>query len=347
MVDVANWVRIFAAVPEDDLVEKRTAAVKDLAGKFIKDGSVPGLLKAANDIAMAVDAKAEMPTGLADEVQTSVRKTAAAFVAAGAELETTVCALMAALEVIEGGRPGNGILTKQELFALGLWSALGFQLSASAGQLEALRASLLHAAQALVLNSAHTSRERQNVPDIKAAAPDPGDGAAIATAINTATNAAVSALRNNAQLDREEIELLWWILGDWSELLQVRFSDLENRASATLAAGLEAGAIARRVPSQAHRHLVLRQASPPAEEVSLTDLLKGIGDDRTKLSASFNGDALIDAYPAVFPLLHALRTGLGAAGNSKIKRSYTQWAERALLERAALRVMALLSQPGK
>jgi hypothetical protein len=347
MVDVASYVRIFAATPDDDLVEKRTAAVRDLAAKIAKDSQPSSLLQAANDVALAVDAKAPMPEGLAEDVQASVRKTAKAFVAAEAELEVTVCALMAALEVIEGAKSGGLVLTRQEFFALGLWSALGFQPPRSEPKLEELRGTVLRAAQALVLRSAHTSRERHKVMEVKATAPDPVDGATIAAAIGAATNAAVAALRANAQLDREEIDLLWWVVGDWSELLQRPFADATNKAAAALAAGLEAGAIIRRVPSSAHRHLVLRQAAASDEEVTLPELLKRLGDDRDKLAASFADEAFVGDFPAVFPLLHAVRTGKVTDAKSRLKRSHGEWAERALLERATLRVISVLSQSGK
>lgn len=346
MVDVAAHVRIFAAVTDDDLVEKRTAAVKDLAGKLVKDTQVTALLKAANDVALAVDAKAPSPASLAEDVQTSVRKTAKAFLAEGAELEVTVCALMAALEALEKAKPGTGVLTRQEVFALGLWSALGFQPPRAEPKLEELRAVTLRAAQSLVLRGGHLSRERKEVRDVSATVPDPADGATVATAIAAATNGAVAALRDNAQLDREEIDLLWWVVGDWSDLLQRRFVDATNKAAAAIAAGLEAGALVRRVPSEAHRHLVLRQASPPDEEITMTELLKRIGDDRRDLARSFEGETYVGEFPAIFPLLNAIQTGGAADGKSRIKRSHSDWAARALLERATLRVISLLSQPG-
>lgn len=347
MVEVATYVRIFAAVPDDDLVEKRTAAVKDLSAKFIKDGDVLVLLRAAQSVALAVDAKAPMPADFAENVQASVRKTAVAFVAKDAELEVTVCGLMAALQALEGAKPGSGVLSKQELFALGLWSALSFQPVRTEAKLEELRVAVLNAAQSVVLKAGHTSRERQPVLDVKTAAADPGDGQAIATAVDAATNAVVTVLRTNAQLDREEIDLLWWVVSDWSDLLQQRFEGATNKTAAAVAAGLEAGGIVRRVPIAAHRNLVLRQAAPPAEEITLAELIKRLGDDRGKFAASFAALGYVAETPAVFPMLLALRTGSPGDMKSRTKRAHTEWAERALLERAILGIVSLLSKPGK
>jgi hypothetical protein len=76
-------------------------------------------------------------------------------------------------------------------------------------------------------------------------------------------------------------------------------------------------------------------------------LLKRLGNDREKLAASFEGDGRVGDYPAIFPLQNALRTGSDANSKSGIKRGLAEWAERALLERAILRVISLLPQPGK
>lgn len=347
MVEVATYVRIFATTPDDDLVEKRTSAVKDLAAKFMKDTHVNQLLATAHLVALAVDAKTPMPGEFAESVQTAVRKTALAFVAKDAELEVTVCGLMASLHVLERAKPGTSILTKEELFALGLWSALGFQPPRAESKLEALRVAVLNAARSVVLKAGHTSRARQPVEDVKTEVPDSADVPTTAKAVEDATNVAIGALRVNAQLDREELDLLWWVVSDWSEVLEQRFEGAPNKASTAIAAGLEAGSKLRRVPIAAHRNLVLRQAAPPADEITLTELIKRLEDDRSKLAASFASDTYPTELPAIFPMLSALRTGTATDAKSRMKRTHSEWAERTLLERSILSIVSLLSKPGK
>lgn len=346
-VDIANWVRIFAAVPDDELVVKRTAAVKDLAAKLQKQTTVPDLLGSADDIARSVQADADIPEALAENVQTIVRKTAAAFVAAEAPLEVTVCALMAALWVLDGAKGGKGEITTTEVFALGLWLALGFQEPRDDGKLEELRLTVLDKARSLVLASASTTRERHAVADVDADPADPFDAEQVAGSIDAAVNKAIAALRINAQLDREELDLLWWVLGDWSELLNARFDGMENAAARGLAAGLEAGSIIRRMPSDGHRHLVFRQGAPTADELSLVDLLAQLGELRAKLAGAVNGSHHVLTHPRIFALLHAIQTGTTSSKADERKRPMSEWTERALIERASLRVFALLGTPGK
>ncbi len=347
MVDVAAYARIFAAVPDDDLVGKRTSAVKDLGAKIVKGNQIPVLLQYANDIALAVDASAGAPATLLGDVQASVRKTAVAFVAEEAPLEATVCALMAALQVIEGGKPSRSVLTSVDLFAVGLWSALGFQSARKEAKFEELRVAVLARAQALIASSAEAGRLRHAIPDVVAVAPAELDGTNLAKTVNEATNPALSALRYNAQIDREEIDLLWWVIGDRSRLLGHRFSATSTPVATALAAGLEAGEIVRRVPGAAHRNLAQRQGGAADEAYTLKELLQALGDDRVKLAVSFEGDAQVTSYPAVFPLLHALKVGHGSDPKSRLKRSLVEWTERALLERAILGVVATLSTAGR
>lgn len=347
MVDIAAYARIFAAIPDDDLVGKRTSAVKDIGAKIVKGNQTAVLLQYANDIALAADASAGPPAALLSEVQASVRKTAVAFVAEEAQLESTVCALMAALQVIEGGKPSRNVLTSVDLFAVGLWSALGFQPARKEAKLEELRAAVVVRAQALIASSAEAGRLRHPVPDVNAAPPATLDSASVATTVNDSTSPTVDALRYNAQIDREEIDLLWWVIGDRSRLLNQRFSTAPNRVAAALAAGLETGEIVRRVPGAAHRNLAQRQGGAADEAYTLKELLQALGDDHLKLAASFSGSSQVDGYPAVFPLLHALRAGKGSDSRSRLKRSLAEWTERALLERAILGVVSTLSAAGK
>jgi hypothetical protein len=344
MSNIATHVRIFDPQPTDDLVTKRTAAIKELSSGFAKGRSVPEIFQSANDLALAVEAKGAFSEALAKEIESAISKPAEAFIAEGQELEMTVCGLLGALQSLDHPPSSSSNLAALNVFAIGLWSALSFQAPRLEAKLEALRVELLGKAQEYTLRAAINTRRRIKVPDINFAVPEPFDAAGVAASFKTGVATTIEALRANAAVDREEIDLLWWVLGDWSELLDRRFSALDNPAAAAIASGLEAGRMLRRMPADAHRHLVLRPLGHvhKPDLLSLPGLLKVLDGDRGRLAAPYAHDKIVAACPAAFPLLTALRSGLATDAKAKIKRSLQDWACRALLESAALHVTSHL-----
>lgn len=83
MINIAAHVRIFDPEPEDDLVVKRTAAIKDLSSRYSKKQTVEVILQRANDLARAVEVKGKLSETLAEEIEIAVFKYAEAFVAKG------------------------------------------------------------------------------------------------------------------------------------------------------------------------------------------------------------------------------------------------------------------------
>ncbi|HXO71605.1 MAG TPA: GTPase-associated system all-helical protein GASH [Bradyrhizobium sp.] len=343
MIDVAAHVRIFNADPGDDLVTKRAAAVRDLSARYIKNRQVGPIFQLANDLALAADSKgAHVSDAMSKEVEAAVRKGGAdAFVAEGQGLQVTVCGLMAALQSLESVSPTTGDVTTQLVMAVGLWAALGFQAPRREPKLEALRVELLNTARDFVLKSATSSRDRTKVPDLNVVAAKELDAAIIAQSATNGIRPVVNALRTNAALDREEIDLLWWVLGDWSELLDRRYSAASETVSTAIASGIEAGSMLRRMPGDAHRNLVLRHVKG-SKSFTLAEVIEELGEDRARVAAPYASDVIVASCPGVFPLLSALNTGSSSHAKLKAKRSLIEWSERALLEASALHVCAQL-----
>lgn len=334
-INIATHVRIFDPDPQDDLVVKRTAAIDALGGRFNKKSTVPAILQWANDLAIAVESKgSHLSDLLSKEIEAAIRKPSDAFVAEGQGLQMTVCGLLGALQSLDGAQPSSGTLTVADVLAVGLWSALSFQTPRTEPKIEALRSELLGKAQELVLASATSSRKRQRIPEPEIAEPKEFNAAGVGQSVKSAFKATIDALASNAAIDREEIDLLWWVLGDRSELLARRLSSGQGPAALAVAAGLEAGRMLRRMPGEAHRHLVLRNLAGQGSS-SLAELLKAVGDDRAALSTKYADDPTIVACPAIFPLITMLRTGSASHARSKSKHSLADWATRALLESAA------------
>lgn len=344
MTNYPTHIRIFDIDPTDDLVKKRTQSIKDLSAKFLAKQTVLESLQRANDLAKAIEAKGGLSTRLADSVASAINKHATAFVKEGQDLQILVCGFLAATTALETATPSTGPLLTSDVLASGLWSALSFQPARSEAKIEALRQDLLAQAQRLVLATAASARARKPVPDFNVSLTDGADEAAQSAAIATGAASTIAALRENAAVDREELDLLWWIQSGWSDLLDRRFSDSPVQAAA-LASGLECGRLLRRMPGGAHRSLVLRHVGD-GEPMTLPELLNSLGDTRAKLAAAYADNTTLAACPAVFPLITALGSDRPANPNGKIKRPLSEWASRALLESAVLHVTAHLPSVG-
>ena len=151
-----------------------------------------------------------------------------------------------------------------------------------------------------------------------------------------ATAGTIDALRYNAALDREELDILWWVLAATSSVLEKPLASL-SPVSRAIATGIELGALLRGLPGQSHRNLSVRGVDE-VEELSLAGVVDALGDDRPALATSFGSEALVDDAASVFPLLNAIRAGSSALAGAEVRRSLREWCARALLERAVLRV---------
>lgn len=333
MANTATVIRIFNANPSDDFVEKRNAAIKELSDKLKKRCNFNEILQTADDLVAAMSAKASMPENLAAQVVAALQKQSPSFVREGENMQMLVCAFAAAHSALEGAQPSAAAYSALDLLAVALWLGLSFQPARSEARLEALRFDLLELTRGLISRSALSGRKRQPVPDFSVTLGEE-ELTGFSEKFNAGTLRAIDALRTNAALDREELDLLWWVLENWSTLLERDFGKADA-PSAALAAGIEAGKLLRRLPAEAHKHIVLRNISR-VKEFSLTDLLTAIGADRQRLVAAYPDETIITAYPHIFSLLSALATGKAKGSAAKIKRPLCDWASRALVESAIL-----------
>jgi hypothetical protein len=336
-MDIAQHIRIFDKTPGDELVEKRTEAIITLAGKYKDLTSVDNLLLLAADLTKGVAKGDRLPESRVTEVEAVIKDKSTSFVREGQDLQILTCALLAALKWLEDAAPTDGVWSRQDVLALGLWSGLGFQIPRTEERLEGLRLELLVTARNLVLASAAKARTRQEVPTVTVKMPEAYDTAKVGTAIQNGAAKAIDTLRVNAALDREEIDLLWWILSDCSKFSGKPFSSMSELA-AVVAAGLEAGGIVRRIPAEAHKQLILRQLKGD-RKVRMQEVLDSLKEERGQIAAFFENNHLLAGRELLFPLVSACITGK-AGGKGAGARSFdlSDWGARALLESAILHV---------
>jgi GTPase-associated system helical domain len=338
MIEIARHVRIFDKDPSDDLVLKRTAAVTAIAEKFLQLQYVTDLLALANDIATGVGSNGfTISETRSVEIEDLVKIGSTAFVREEQRLQLLVLSMLAVLQIIKDVEPGRGGWTKNEVIAIGLWLALSFQVPRSEPRLEALRAELLASGRDLVVRSAEAARVRRQVPDIAVKTADITEIPKLGDAIKNGASKTIDILRTNAALDREEIDLLWWVLSDWSVLFQKSFGSMSVPMVA-IASGMEAGRLMRRLPSEAHKHLVLRRITENPT-FSLQGVVTSLNDESATLRGLFADNENVKTCPSVFPLL------AGIHGNiiSGRELSLRDWGGRALLESSVIHISGLTS----
>lgn len=336
---MAKYVRIFWPDPKDDDVVRRNAAVTALQTWISAFQDTWSAIRLASALADSVaDGKAR------DVFATRVEKAivdagSAAFVREEHDLEIIVVALVTALELVRRN-PDESAWTPADVLAAGLWSALSFQAPVAEEPLELLRQELLVAARDRTMLTAERARRRVPVPEIGPLSipENQPTGTRANSAYRKATEPLVKALRENAELDREELEFLWWKTEDWSESLDAPLSDAAPLVRATVA-GLDGASKLRRLPASGHRNVVLRGV-PAGHPVTLAALLTALGGHRAALAKSVDAER-VGGSPTVFPLLAAISTGEAACSGADIERGARDWGARALLEGGILQVATL------
>jgi len=348
MYDIAEHIRIFEANPDDDLVTKREAAIKVVVGKLGKKISFEELLNLADDISTAMFDLNVSDSPICEDMIEALKAKSSSFSATDNALQVAVCAALAVLKFISNSAPANGRVTNSVFLSFALWSALANRQPIKDPKLESLRLEVLNEARELTLRSANAARIRASIPALKwpnkgnvKETVDEEDTSAVdfdATAKKT-----IGSLELNAALDREELDILWWVLGGWSDIAQSRLHTLSelNRA---IISGIEISMMLRRVPGNAHQHMTLRGIEED-KEFTMPQALAELGPLKVNLSQSFSSETLIQDNGAVLPLLNAVCFGPDGSALKGQKLNVSSWGARALIEGALLRMVNLPVSP--
>ncbi|HDR8983178.1 GTPase-associated system all-helical protein GASH [Burkholderia vietnamiensis] len=336
---MAKYVRIFWPDPKDEDVNRRNAAVAAIQAWISAFDDSWAVIQLASALAESV-ADGQARDAFALEVERAIVDAgSAAFVRDNHDLEIIVVAVVSALDLVRR-EPANTSGTPVDALAAALWSALSFQAPLLQEPIELLRQEVLVAARERTMLLAERSRGRVPVPEIgpltlSEAQPT---GSRANMAYRKATEPLVKALRENAELDREELEFLWWTVEDWSDALDGRLSDADPLVRAVVA-GMDGASKLRRLPASGHRNVVLRGV-PAGNSAALAELLTALGDHRSALAKSINAER-VGQMPTVFPLLAAIASGDADRSGADIERAAREWGARALLEGGILQVKML------
>jgi hypothetical protein len=336
-MNLARYVRIFSVQPTDELVEKRGAAVEGLCKSYLAVETPLNALKLATGLVRGVrDGK--LPDALNKHAADIIAAHSPSFSIEDGELDALVCSLVATLKCLSEMDSDGAGFNAHDALACALSSGLDCQQPLAEARLEELRKEVLEAALAHLARRAKEIRERLEFPSFAVAEDDEGEDEEPLDTLRTA----VDALRWNAELDREEIDLLWWVLADWSSLLRAHFSR-RNDLTGFVAGGLEMARKLRHLPAESHYQITLRFV-PANSDCSLRGLVDATAADMDALRAGLEPlKRLVPEHPSVFPLLSSLISGQAAEAAEDAVHPYPTWVRRVLSE-AVLAHQLLVSQ---
>jgi len=338
MNKLAEYALLFGAIVNDDWVEKRRKAVADIL-QWIAKFSAQDAIRHASDLANAMGNVEKLPSATSALIAGKIQEHAVSFVASSEsdELQIKVLLAVAVMDLFDQELPTSQSEVA-DLLAAALWSALSYQLPIEETKSENVRRDLLEACRARALSAADAGRERTQVPAIGVVtiSQDSPAGLKVNQAFRKAVEPMVVALESNAELDREELDFMWWLLANHSDSLDVPLAALPSPTRA-LASGIDAANRLKKLPGHGHRHIVLRDVLD-GEPIALPELLAAITDHRENLAAALPPPA---QAPAVFPLLYAIANCSSEAEFSSQRRSLADWGARALLEGSVARLATL------
>jgi len=335
MNNLAEYSLLFGAIVNDDWVEKRRRAVADIV-QWIAKFSAQDAIRHASDLANAMGNVEKLPSTTSALIAGKIQNHAVSFVASSESDEHQIKVLfsVAVMDLFDQELPASQSEVA-DLLAAALWSALSYQLPIEETKSENVRRDLLEACRARALSAADAGRERREVPAIAAVtiSQDSPAGLKVNQAFRKAVEPMVVALESNAELDREELDFMWWLLANHSDSLDASLAALPPPTRA-VASGIDAANRLKKLPGHGHRHIVLRDILN-GESIDLPELLAEITNHREKLAAALQPPA---QAPAVFPLLYAIANCSSDGEFSSQKRSLADWGARALLEGSVARL---------
>lgn len=329
MADIAKHIRIFNTNPTDDFVTKRITAINAIEAIIKKKVSGKEIFEFSNGLLSALQ-NPEEPNEIVNSVSVpALKKSSTSFVADDESLQLLTCTLLAALQHIEKGKGFAQRPTAEFILAVTLWNGLSFQRPiADKEKLEVLRMELQDIATKIATDISNTSRQRKETKLRLPLAPTENTWASYVAASEASYGKLIDAFRVNSILDREELDILWWSLGGWSEVCKVPISTL-NPVQSAMVSAVEIGQLLRRFPSKSHTHLACR-GTTHREEFTGAELIAQLDNALAKiveiLPAKDSG-----LYKNIFPVSNLLINSEVVAGEES-KYTLHEWSARLLIE---------------
>jgi hypothetical protein len=329
MTDIAKHVRIFTSQPDDDFVKKRRHAVKEIEASLGKIVNTDEITKLANYLALALSDCKLLDESISTPVIKALRKASESFIPEEEELQIVVMASAAIIQQLESDSTRDTqVLTVVDVMALTLWSSLSFNTSQNEPKLFALCSEIVSISKKIIDDQSIASRTRLEIGSVEI---EGEDLPTIKENLSSLLSSNIEVLSTNAMLDREELNILWWILNDWSTLANRNISSL-NPAQRVIVSAIEISDLLNRIPAQSHYQMILRSCPCPEQKFTCAEIISELGELAGIIKNHFNGNQLVKDCSKVFPLLNAIMESDTDREDYVVKRPLKEWGGRALLE---------------
>lgn len=323
MANIAKHVRIFNLNPDDDFVTKRTTAISSIETQIKKIKANNEVLKLANALLDAFEKNEKKNETINILSAAALEKGSASFVADDENIQMLVCTVLATIQYLEKTKIIDGNFSPEVILALSLWNGLSFSSPLNEKEkLESLRAELRTVCEKITLDISKSSRIRKITP-FKYTTPQSLEE--IAASIQTS----IEALKINSILDREELDILWWVLNGWSRVAKQQLSSLTS-LQASIVGSLEIADLLAGLPAEAFSHMACKFGDKNAM-YNGTTLIAGLGEIKALIASHIDDNNLIPNYPKIFPL-YTLITNLPPPEGFETERSLLDWSGRMLTE---------------
>ncbi len=325
-MNTGELVRAYEQNPTDDFVVKREAAIAAVAARVAASKTVEELFGFAESLTVGL-AKTTLSGALREICIEALISASPSFSADGRDTEIFVCALGASLEVLEKVERTEHGRSPREIFSAAVHSGLSFLPASSNAKVDKVVKEILQLSADAFRLTSDASRVRVQVPELAVTLEGTEEAAEAVEKVVAAVKPLIATLQRNAALDREELELLWFCLGDYSNVLKAKLST--SKASIGLvAAALETTKLLRRLPSSSHVSVALRNVAADKPK-TLEKLVSETKAHRQQFFDYF-ADNIVSTHPNIVPVTSAI---LGCSQPSDTEaREMNEWARRLILE---------------
>lgn len=307
-----EWYRIVNPRPDDETIEKRKLAVTDLIERLSAAEDYQLLVPCAAGVSNGFESGFNQDSPLVQAVFECISSHQPAFIGDLSEnaLEYRVCCAIALGEILtrdeaEGGIPQEDAQLAGSLFV----SAMGMRSKVTMRYLQIVLQDLEDVAFSALERTAAARRQRrglnlQGLDKLEV----PGDIPTFWQNLLPQLKACIENLEQNAAMDREELDVLWWLHNGFSETVDQPLVALAPGVAA-LCCGAEVANQVITPPLETVRQMVLHASEKGREKSELSELpleqMVGQWEDRIwNLLAPTDSDLrqVAQDFPALFPL---------------------------------------------
>ena len=323
-----EFCRLANPQPQHTEIEKRSEAAEKLVAKLVGNEARSHLLAAVQGVVSGFD---KTPfTQQSPTVKLIVETIKFGDLSLPEDLTENsnslrAVAAMAIQSILTGKASVSGTIV-----ALALRSALSLRKPPTERYLKWVLETLLTSADTLLVAQGEKRRNstQEKLSELLSLE-EPEDGDELWGTLVPAVQAAVQELSTRAEIDREELNMLWWMFTAYSSIADSPLDQLKPEEVASCV-GLELAALSLLPPtpnsSELVKRAIVRTLSPVREDVSLKSLSGAWSAEmRRQIVGSFSsGGNIADKIPAILPLTKAVSYVNESETKVNLDRPYVQ-----------------------